>query len=193
MRDKFTIDNNKIIVGNVANHIPAKDLETWINVADRIINHKKQINFFFVQIGTFTKSTQSLLDRVKELNLTNHMVFLGYTPNASNFIPQFDISLMTSQSEGVPQFIYESMYHKVPVVSTNVGGISEIIQHGVNGLLATMHNDIELSELVFKLAEDSNLKGQFINESHKLLISKFTTSLMAQNTIKVYKDILYGN
>lgn len=190
LRDKYAIENSKIIVGNVANHITAKHLDTWINVADKLVNHEKQTNFFFVQIGTFTDHTQALLDRVKELDLTKHMVFLGYTPNASNFIPQFDISLMTSQSEGVPQFIYESMYHKVPVVSTNAGGIPEIIQHGIHGLLAPVHDFTALSAMVLKIVEDPDLKESFVNEAHKTLIHNFTTSQMAIDTVKIYHEIL---
>ncbi|NJX15756.1 glycosyltransferase family 4 protein [Tamlana crocina] len=190
LREKFEIGNDKVIIGNVANHIRAKHLDTWVNVANRIINEEKKTNFFFVQIGTFTERTQPLLDRVKALGLNEQMVFLGYTPNASNFIPQFNMSLMTSQSEGVPQFIYESMYHKVPVVSTNVGGIPEIIENEENGLLAPMHDDKKLTEFVLKLANDSDLKDKFVTQAHKKLIENFTTSQMAQNTVKVYKEIL---
>ncbi|APY11955.1 glycosyl transferase family 1 [Seonamhaeicola sp. S2-3] len=190
LRDKYSIKNNTIIIGNIANHIRAKHLDTWVNVANRIINEEQKTNFFFVQIGTFTERTQPLLNRVKELNLNNHMIFLGYTSNASNFIPQFDISLMTSQSEGIPQFIYESMYHKVPVVSTNVGGIPEIITHQKNGLLAPMHDDKALSELILQLVDNPKMAENFINLSHKKVTENFSTSQMAQNTIKIYKHVL---
>ena len=190
LRDKLSIDKNKIIIGNVANHIRAKHLDTWINVANRIINDEKKTNFFFVQIGTFTERTQPLLDRIKELDLSPHMVFLGYTPNASNFIPQFDISLMTSQSEGVPQFIYESMYHKIPVISTDVGGIPEIIENETNGLLAPMHDDEKLTKLVLKLSDNTEMKKKFVNDAYNKLIANFTTTKMAQRTVEVYKEIL---
>ncbi len=190
LRDKLSIGKDKIIIGNVANHIRAKHLDTWVNVANRIINYEKKTNFFFVQIGTFTERTQPLLDRIKELDLSAHMVFLGYTPNGSNFIPQFDISLMTSQSEGVPQFIYESMCHKIPVVSTDVGGIPEIIEHETNGLLAPMHDDKKLAELVLKLSDNTEMKKKFVNDAYNKLIANFTTSKMAQRTVEVYKEIL---
>lgn len=190
LRDQYAIDNTAILIGNVANHIRAKDLDTWVNVADTLINHEKQTQFFFVQIGTFTDRTQPLLDRIKDLNLTKHMVFMGYTKNASNFIPQFDIALMTSQSEGVPQFIYESMYHKVPVVSTDVGGIPETIKHGVNGFLAPAHDFKSLTESVLKLAGNHNLRDKFVEASYNSVTQNFTTSKMAQHTLKIYREIL---
>lgn len=190
LREKFNIDNQTKIVGNVSNHIRAKHLDTWVNIADYIINQEKRTDFFFIQIGTFTERTQPLLNRVKDLNLTKYMIFLGYTPNASNFIPQFDLALMTSQSEGIPQFIYEAMYHKVPVISTNVGGIPEIIEHGVNGMLANMHDYKTLSKHLLKLTDDMQTQEKFTNYSHKKLIENFTTSKMAQKTVLTYREIL---
>lgn len=193
LRDKFAISENTLIIGNVANHIRAKDLDTLINVADRLINHGKQTQFIFVQIGTFTERTAPLLERIASLNLNKHIVFMGYTGKASNFIPQFDVSLMTSQSEGVPQFIYESMYHKVPVVSTDVGGIPEIIEHGVNGLLAPAHDFKALSESVLKLATNPILRDKFVDASYNKVTQNFTTSKMAQQTLEIYREILKTN
>ncbi|TBN06409.1 glycosyltransferase family 1 protein [Hyunsoonleella flava] len=190
IRDKFNISKDKIIVGNIGNHIRAKHLETFIKVVHNIINIEKRKEFVFVQIGTFSERTDALLKEVETHDLNNHIIFMDYTPNASNFIPQFDISLMTSQSEGLPQFIYESMYHKTPIISTDVGGIPEVIEHGVNGFLAKMHDDKTLSNYILKLAVSPELQSQFLEKSYNKLLKKFTTSNMAQETIKIYKDVL---
>ncbi len=188
LRKKYDIKSDQKIIGNIGNHIKAKHLETWINVADTIINKNKRTDFFFVQIGTFSERTKALVDQVKSLNLEKYMVFMDYTPNASNFLPQFDLSLITSQSEGIPQFIYESMYHKTPVISTNVGGISEVIEDNTNGLLAPMHDHKRLTNHVITLSENSELQKDFVTKGYKKLIKKFTTSNMAKQTLEVYKN-----
>lgn len=189
LREHFNIPADKIIIGNIANHIRAKHLDTWVDVVDELINHRKKENFFFVQIGTFTERTEDLLNRVKDLNLEDHMAFMDYTANASNFIPQFDITLITSQSEGIPQVIYESFYHKTPVISTHVGGIPEIIEDGVNGFLAPMHDPKHLSNHILNLATNKNLTQQFIEISHSKLLEHYTTAKMAKETLKVYKKV----
>ncbi|RZT00343.1 glycosyltransferase family 4 protein [Aquimarina brevivitae] len=190
LREKYNIPTDKIIIGNIANHIRAKHLDTWIDVANEIINVKKDNRFYFVQIGTFTERTEPLLDRMNELGLEKHMSFLGYTPNASNFIPQFDITLITSQSEGVPQVIYESFYHKTPVISTDVGGIPEIIQHKVNGLLAPMHQPVPLADCITELANDKELQEKFITISYQKLLDNYTTAQMAAHTMEIYTEIV---
>ncbi len=190
LREKYEIPSDKKVIGSIANHIKAKHLDTWIDVVDTIINKEKKTDYIFVQIGTFSERTEALLDRVKALNLEKHMIFLGYTPNASNFLPQFDISLITSQSEGIPQFIYESMYHKVPVISTNVGGIPEAIEHDINGLLAPVYDSKTLTDHIITLSKDPQLQEEFIQKSYEKLMKNFTTSAMAKQTLEVYKTIL---
>ncbi len=190
LREKYNLGSDKIIIGNIANHIRAKHLDTLVDIIDIIINKQKRKEFFFIQIGTFTDRTEALKERIKTLNLENHIEFLGYTPNASNFLPQFDVSLVTSQSEGVPQVIYESFYHKTPVISTDVGGIPEIIDQDINGLLSPMHTPESLSKHIIELSENSLKQKSFVDKGYEKLISKFTTANMAQQTLEVYKNIM---
>ena len=190
LREKFNIPPDTLIIGNIANHIRAKHLDTWVNIIDNVINKAQEKHMIFVQIGTYTDRTEALKERLKDLNLESHVIFMGYTPNASNFIPQFDISLMTSQSEGIPQFIYESMYHCTPVISTDVGGIPEIIEHNTNGLLAPMHDDKTLTKHLLHLSKNISLQKDFTKIGFDKLISKYTTENMAKATLAIYKSVL---
>lgn len=192
LRKKLNLAEGATLVGNIGNHIRAKHLETLVEVVNEVVNNQKRKDFFFVQMGIFTDRTQALKEKVKEYNLEDHLMFLGFIPAASNLISQFDITLVTSQSEGLPGVIYESFYHGTPVVSTNVGGIPEVIDHEVNGLLANMHDHKTLSDHLLYLREKPELRKKFIAISKEKLIKKFTSSVMAGETIKEYKKIIYG-
>lgn len=190
LRNMFEIDSSKKIIGNIGNHIRAKNLETFIGIVNHIVNVKKLTNFYFIQIGTFTNRTDDLLEKIKELKLENHLKFLGYTANAANYIPQFDIFIMTSQSEGIPEVIFESFFHKKPVISTNVGGIPEIIEDNINGLLTPKHDPILMSEKIISLSDDETLIDKFTNISHEKLMNNFLASTMAQKMLQEYKDMI---
>lgn len=192
LRKEFGITDSEVIIGNIANHHKAKKLETFIDVADYLINEKNHKDFHFVQIGTFTERTPALEEKIKELKLEQNVHLLGYTPNASNFLPQFDITLITSSNEGMPQVIYESFYHKVPVVSTNVAGIPEIVKDGKNGFLADKFDHIKLSELILHVRNNPEEMKEITERSRKDLLEKYTTTQMAQNTLAEYKRIVYG-
>ena len=192
LRDKCGIPSEKKIIGNIANHIEAKHLETFIQTADQLINKGKRTDFHFVQIGNFSKRTQGLKDLVARLQLQEHFSFLGYISEASNFIPQFDLMLITSESEGIPQAIYESFYHEVPVVSTAVGGIPEVIKHNENGLLSPAYDHENLTENILFLMENPQLITTFAKISREKLLNNFTTEIMARETLKRYKNVING-
>ena len=192
IRTKFNIPENKILVGTIANHIHAKDLETWVNTVNEIVNVHKLRDFFFLQIGFFDEITPKLRSLIKKYNLENHVLLTGFLPEASAYISQFDMSLLTSKSEGIPQFIHESFLYKVPVVSTNAGGIGEIINNGTNGFTCNIGDHECLAEKLILLQNDSGLKTQFVNLSYEQVIRKFSTGEMAAKTVAIYKEIIDG-
>jgi glycosyltransferase involved in cell wall biosynthesis len=92
--------------------------------------------------------------------------------------------------KGCLHFIYESMYFKVPVVSTDVGGIREVIVNGKNGYLSPKHNAVSLGENILKLKADPVMREKFAQLSYERLMDGFTTEVMAEQTYKVYKEIM---
>lgn len=190
LSEKLNIPEETFIIGNIANHIWPKNLETFIKVAHYLINIKKNKNLHFVQIGSFFSLTTKLQKLIGDYDLEKNFSFLGYLPQASNFIPQFDILAVTSQIEGVPQVIYESFYHEVPVVSTNVGGISEVIDHHENGLLSEAFDYKNLSENILLLLKNEELRRKFTRNAKRKLMKNFTTSLMAEKTLSEYKKVI---
>ncbi|OEJ98841.1 glycosyl transferase family 1 [Flavivirga aquatica] len=190
LKDKFNIPNDKIIVGNIGNHIRAKNLFAFIDVVNDIVNVRKNKSFHFVQIGNFTERTQMYQDKVKEFKLEKHISFTGFIDNASSFISQFDIFLLTSQSEGLPQVINEAFYFKVPVVSTNPGGIPEIIKDGENGFLSNVNDFEKLSKDLITLSSNKDLLDNFTEKSFKQITTYFSSEIMAKKTLEVYKKII---
>lgn len=192
IRSEYKLPKEAVLVGNIANHIEAKDLETFIRTADYLINQKKHRNFFFFQVGYFSRETVVLKELVKELQLEDHLFFTDFIAEASALIPQFDCMLLTSKSEGLPQVIYESFYHNVPVVSTNVGGIPEVIEDRVNGLLSEPYDYKNLGENLLFLLENPQVIPNFAIISREKLFSSFTSQIMAVKTLEAYKNAING-
>lgn len=190
LREKLEISSEKKIIGNIANHIRPKDLETLVKTADFLINSAGRNDVHFVQIGHFSGKTPSLKSLIGKYNLESNFSFINFQEDASAFIPQFDISILSSSSEGLPQFIFESFYYKVPVISTSVGGIPEIIGHAKNGLLAEAYDAKKLSENLLFLMDNAAMIPKFTEISYDKLMENFTSEKMAKNTLNEYKKIL---
>lgn len=192
LRESYNIPKEVYLIGTIANHIRAKNLETWINTVDHIVNDLGLTNFYFIVIGNKTERTAGYLKKITERNIEAYCHFTGYIPHAWAMIPQFDLALLTSQSEGIPQFLYECFYYKVPVVSTNVGGIPEIIEDDGNGFLCPPHDAVSLGNKLVLLSQDRSRQLQFSEISHQRLVKNFTTKQMAANTLGQYNEVLYG-
>lgn len=190
LKEKFKIPDKNFIVGSIGNHIKAKDLDTWVDTIDILVNDFKLDNLRFVQIGSFTDLTPVIKNKIESLGIKDKVHFLGYLPNASNFINQFDVLLFTSKSEGLPQVIYEAFYHHTPVISTNVGGIPEVIENGVNGYLSNQGDSRSLAQNTVKVLNDPELIKDFTERGFKKLIPKYTSENMAKETLQEYKIIV---
>ena len=190
IHEDLGIENNKIIIGNVANHVEAKDLNVLIFVLDYLVNEKKMKDVHIVQIGRFSGLTDGLKMIINEKNLQNNITFTDFIKDGFEYTSQFDYFLMTSKTEGMPLSILESFYYKIPVISTNAGGIPEIVNHKENGLLSNIGDFKQLAENIIILNNDASLKKNIIENAYTLVVKEFSHHLMGDKTIATYKEIL---
>lgn len=190
IRELFDLNKNDILLGNIANHAKAKDLGTLVKMMNYLVNTMNVKNVHLVQIGDFSKLTEDLKCRIKELGLGSYFTLSGFQPHALDFISQFDIYVMSSVREGLPITIFESFYKGTPVVSTNAGGIPEAIQDGVNGFTVKVGDYQGLAEKVIKLSRDQTLQKQFKERSERIFHENFVAGITAGRTLEAYNQVL---
>jgi len=190
LRKQYSISVDKKLIGNIANHTDAKDLITLINVVDYIVNSLNKKDVVFFQIGEFTKKTAEYKSIVKDRKLESYIIFTGKIVNAFSLNSQFDIFLMTSQREGGPTSVLEAMLIGVPVVSTNVGIVPDVIENKVNGYSSKVKDVNDLAIKINMLLNDENLKKEFVTRSKDIILNKFTGSIIAKETLKQYEKVL---
>jgi glycosyltransferase involved in cell wall biosynthesis len=110
----------------------------------------------FLLIGD-GKERPKLEQQVREAGLEENFLFLGCRNDVPDLLAACDLSVLPSESEGLPNAILEAMAAGVPVVATCVGGIPEIIENGQNGLLVPPQNPQALAEAILRILRDSNL------------------------------------
>lgn len=190
IRNEYNIDNNNFIVGNIANHVPAKDLFTFIKTVNYLVKDLSLKNVHFIQIGKKTALTQELEQLILDLNLNKYITFTDTINNAKNLISQFDIFLMPSKSEGGPLTIYESFLHEVPVVSTKVGVAEEAIIDSENGFLCDVGDYKCLAKGIQNLVTSKTLRSNFTQKSKLILEEKFDSKICAKQTLNLYNKIV---
>ncbi|WP_289662990.1 glycosyltransferase [Flavobacterium panacagri] len=154
-------DNKRIIC--VANLRPQKNHELLINGAAVI--HQKFPDWTFHLVGKdfHDRYSSNLLERVKELKLSEIVFFYGAVNNSRDLLKQSEIAVLTSLSEGLPLAVLEYGLAGLPVVATNVGEISKIITSEQEGFVI-----------------DSNNLNQFVNSIQILIEEEETRRAMGR-------------
>lgn len=132
-----------------------KNPQYLMNVLAELIKKKKDVKIAIVGSGDLDDEIKALANT---LGIANNVDFLGFQPNPLKILKDSKVMIMTSRWEGTPMCVLEAMGLGVPVVSTAVDGIKDLIINDVNGFLT---NDLE--EMVNKLLniiEDNNLRAK---------------------------------
>lgn len=188
VRKLFDINDETAIIGNIANHVKAKDLVTLIRAINYLVNNLGLKNIHLLQIGMFSnKLTPEIKNFIFEFKLEKYITLTNFQPNALDFLSQFDLYAMSSAREGLPLTIFEAFLKKTPVVSTKAGGIPEAVIHNFNGYLCEVGDFENLAKNIHKLLNSEEKKKEFANRSYEMFFEKFTAEQSAKNILEIYK------
>lgn len=190
LRQKYNISDKKYIVGNISNHNRSKDLSCFIETVNYMVNVLKHKDIHFVQIGSATSQTPKLEELIKKYNIEDYVTLTGFVDKAYNLNSQFDCYLMTSKKEGLPHTIMEVFYLGIPVVTTNAGGIPEVVLHEKTGLISEVGDFESLARNIIRLRNNPDLRQTIIANGKISFDENFATKKMAKRLIELYNMII---
>lgn len=174
----------KYLVTMVARVDFAKDYQTFIDSARHILTERLDTTFLAVGDGPLLNVYRAKLSLYER----KYIKFIGHKQEVEDIINASDICVLCSPSEGISNFILESMALGKPVIATNTGGTPEIIIEGYNGYLVQHKNPIELKNKIFFLLNDENKRIELgrLGETH--VHSKFSLERMCEKYFDLFKS-----
>lgn len=177
------------IIGKIASLVPAKDYPTFLKTAALLLEKRDDLRFVIVGEGPEKARLKAL---ATELHISHRVVFAGFRSDIEKVLPSIDVMLFTSKSEGLGTILLDAMVCGVPVIATRIDGITEIVQHEINGLLASPGDALGLAGAVLRLLEDEEFRTQII-QSASLRVRDFDARNMATQTLRIYAETLNIN
>ena len=116
--------------------------------------------------------------------------FLGRRSDIDRLLNAADFFVLPSDIEGLPLSILEAMAHGLPIVASNVGGVPEIIQHDINGLLVPAGDHVALAAAIRRVAADPVLRRRLGNAARERANTTFSLSTMVRKYDQVYDEAL---
>ncbi len=182
-RDIFSVDS--FLIGNIGRLDPVKNHDYLLRVFRKYIDLHPDLDVKLVLIGDGPEKN-NIIRLVKNYNLGKHVILPGAMKNIEKILPAFDIYVQSSIAEGLPMVILESMSAGVPVISTDVGGISEIIDHEKDGYLVESNNDEALLYWLNTLQESVSTRNKSSLNARKKIQNIFSLDKMVKEYDRLY-------
>ncbi len=131
-RNELNLNADNILIGTIAVFRFQKRLCEWVTLFKKIHDQFPQVRGCIIGDGILK---EEVIAHVKELNLENQIIFPGLQSEVLPWLSAMDIFLMTSQFEGLPIALLEAMSAECAIVSTDAGGIKEVIRNGIDGFI----------------------------------------------------------
>ena len=179
------IPKDAIVVCFVGNHRKVKGTQYFIKSSYHL-SSKKDIHYII--IGHRTKQKE-FLNIAEKSPISNNIHFLEVQNNAVSFIKGADIYTQTSISEGLCRAICEAISVAKPVVMTDAGGCTELVDKN-SGIVVPLRDPKSIGEAISKLADNQNLRETMGNNGKQRMDTLFNHNTMVEETFKLYTDLL---
>lgn len=172
----------KILVGQAGKMIPHKGFRYTIEAAELLQHHCPQVHVLLLGDGPLWPELQA---RARDLP---NLAMLGHVEDIGNYLAALDLFVFPSLHEGMGSTILEAMQHGVPVVASNAGGIPDLIQDGVTGVLVEPGNSQALASAIRALLEDPSQARAMAAEASRRL-PRFSPQAMAGRYVELYESV----
>lgn len=188
LRRELGLGSDDILVGIVGRLTPIKNHDMLLEAASRIRKNRPDIKAKYIIIGD-GELKGSLEKAATLLGINDIVYFLGWREDLGNLYDAFDIVALTSLNEGTPLALIEAMAMKKAVVATKVGGVSDIVSDGVNGMLVGSGDINAFTGSLERLMDDKDLRIKMGEEGYAKR-NEFSKENLAKRTEELYTRII---
>ncbi len=196
-RQEFSLGENIIAIGIIGRLVRVKQHSLFIEIAEQLIQSTKmQLRFFIIGNGPEKSNIEQLIIQ-KKLTYTNtgdgfnhtaQFIFTSWRHDMDVVYAGLDIVMLTSLNEGTPVSIMEAMSSAKPVVSTDVGGVAELVDSGETGFVGITKK--QLTEQVFMLIENAQKRKEIGSNAEQFANQRLSKAYEVEQLKKLYCELL---
>jgi glycosyltransferase involved in cell wall biosynthesis len=165
----------------------AKDQLTLLRAIKRLTQKGVDVRLGLIGDGELS---QLLNDKVTELELGRRVELLGSQSSVERILPHADLFVLSSRREGLPMALLEAMACGLPIVSTAVGGIPEVVKDGVHGCLVPPETDEVLAERIGALLGQPDVMSRMSAANRRIVKSDHSMTKTAETYAALYESIV---
>jgi glycosyltransferase involved in cell wall biosynthesis len=178
------------VIGYVGRIIPEKDLETWLRAAALVAQRYADAQFVLVGEGRDGVTLGQLQRLATALGIAERVHFPGYHAHLLPVYGSFDLFMLSSRREGLPNSILEAMAVGLPIVTTDVAGTSELVLDGQTGYVVPQGDVDRLAQGLMTLLADQQLRQRMGQAGRERIEREFSFTQRLQCIEALYARVL---
>jgi glycosyltransferase involved in cell wall biosynthesis len=186
-RVEQVVENNqwqgKKIIATTAAFVQHKDPITMVRAIGEL--YKLRQDFVFLHFGTGPLAAQ-VLHEINKLKLTDCYKVMGFVEDIEDFFSVFDVFAMSSEEEGLGSSVLDAFIYRVPVATTDAGGLKEIAKG--RGLLSHVKDVEQLAKNINQLLNDEGLRKELVEKAYAYVIQEHSVEKIGV----AYKELFTG-
>ena len=187
-RNELGVGHNDYLIGSVCFLRSYKGLDYFVEAASIVAKQSKRCRFVIVGDGPEKEQVQR---KIVELQLGDRFVLVGHREDIPSVMAALDVLVVSSiAGESLPQAIPQALATETPVVATEVGSISDIIQHGETGLLVPPRNSQELASQIFKFLKNPAIGRAMAQKGRRRVEQSFSSQSALEKNEDLYYQLL---
>lgn len=186
-RGQLQIDDNCFVVGTVGRLVPVKDHAALLEALGLLVIRGVRCQALIVGDGPLGPALRAHAER---LGLGAVVRFLGSRSDVERVFQAIDLFVLTSSSEGLPNTVLEAMASGLPVVSTDVGGVAELVEQGKTGILVPSGEPVAIADAIAALADDPCLRVRMGQAGRQRACEGFDIRRMVDDYERLYLDLV---
>ena len=189
VRNKYHITNDEVAIAIVGRLAPIKDHDFFLEVIRKLkVKTRHKLRVFIVGDGSEYHRISDDIKKIKGDNVSIEMT--SWILDIAGFNAGMDIMCLTSKNEGTPVSLIEAQATGIPVVSTDVGGVKDIVKDGTAGFVIN-RDDIETYvEKLRLLVEDEELRKKYGTFGRQFVMNRYGYQRLVSDMDKYYKELL---
>ncbi len=177
------------VVGIVARLAEEKDHRTLLDAFCRFHREWPSSRLAIIGDGPLRSDLEREAD---ELGIASHVAFLGERHDVPELLSGLDAFALSSRTEGLPMTLLEAMAHRLPIVATDVGGVSMAVEEGVTGYLVAPGSPPALADRLLRLAADPRTSAAMGTAGRQKLEREFDITQTAARYEEIYRETKKG-
>jgi glycosyltransferase involved in cell wall biosynthesis len=187
VRRELGLENDWPTLGAIGRLVRIKGIDVLLEAGRQLRRKVPKLHILVVGEGP---QAEALKRRAAHLGLEDVVIFTGFRSDIADVLAALDVFVLPSLSEGVPMIMLEAMAVGVPIVSTRVGGASEILRDGETALLVEPREPLPLASACERMLQDNVLADRLVRSARTYVEEHHSASNMAERVAELYRSLV---